>query len=285
MLVTKVEQSEVRQVVDAFKSEGTFDKLRRKIFTSIAATDRYQRVALNAEEIVDDLLKTSASDLTKNNALDILRKKLFALHSTQYGIMITEGLDAGETLCSLLEEIGRYVDSFLGLTKKELLEDVQSRQPVEDHEVCDMEIDSDSEQSPQTSSTKETPLSDIALPPTTYPNPNLSSTMSFPHAAHAKIPSVPNTTSSYGNCNSTANTTYAESTNEIITAKSKSVLRHSEDGNIEASFTSYQAQKIVTKKFYSNAREAVASKQYMASAVQYRTRRRGKACNGNFVYY
>ncbi|EJW86700.1 hypothetical protein WUBG_02388 [Wuchereria bancrofti] len=186
MLVTKVEQSEVRQVVDAFKSEGTFDKLRRKIFTSIAATDRYQRVALNAEEIVDDLLKTSASDLTKNNALDILRKKLFALHSTQYGIMITEGLDAGETLCSLLEEIGRYVDSFLGLTKKELLEDVQSRQPVEDHEVCDMEIDSDSEQSPQTSSTKETPLSDIALPPTTYPNPNLSSTMSFPHAAHAK---------------------------------------------------------------------------------------------------
>ncbi len=38
MLVTKVEQSEVRQVVDAFKSEGTFDKLRRKIFTSIAAT-------------------------------------------------------------------------------------------------------------------------------------------------------------------------------------------------------------------------------------------------------
>ncbi|KAK6109975.1 COMPASS (Complex proteins associated with Set1p) component shg1 family protein [Brugia pahangi] len=296
MLVTKVEQSEVRQVVDAFKSEGTFDKLRRKIFTSIAATDRYQRVALNAEEIVDDLLKTSASNLTKNNALDILRKKLFALNSTQYGIMITEGLDAGETLCSLLEEIGRYVDSFLGLTKKELLENVQSRQPVEDHEVCDMEIDSDSEQSPQTGSTKETPLSDIALPPTTYPNPNLSSTVSFPHAEH--VPSVQNTISSYRSCNSTASTTYAESTNEIITAKSKSVLKHSEDGNIEASFTSYQAQKIVTKKFYSNARavknyhelcksmqEAVASKQYMASAVQYRTRRRGKACNGDFVYY
>uniref|UniRef100_A0A1I8ENF2 BOD1/SHG1 domain-containing protein n=1 Tax=Wuchereria bancrofti TaxID=6293 RepID=A0A1I8ENF2_WUCBA len=258
MLVTKVEQSEVRQVVDAFKSEGTFDKLRRKIFTSIAATDRYQRVALNAEEIVDDLLKTSASDLTKNNALDILRKKLFALHSTQYGIMITEGLDAGETLCSLLEEIGRYVDSFLGLTKKELLEDVQSRQPVEDHEVCDMEIDSDSEQSPQTSSTKETPLSDIALPPTTYPNPNLSSTIYHPFQTQ-------------------------QVRTEIVILRS--VLRHSEDGNIEASFTSYQAQKIVTKKFYSNAREAVASKQYMASAVQYRTRRRGKACNGNFVYY
>ncbi len=32
------------------------------------------------------------------------------------------------------------------------------------------------------------------------------------------------------------------------------MLKHSEDGNIEASFTSYQAQKIVTKKFYSNAR-------------------------------
>lgn len=30
---------------------------------------------------------------------------------------------------------------------------------------------------------------------------------------------------------------------------------------------------------------AVASKHYMASAVQYRTRRRRKACNGDFVYY
>lgn len=38
MLVTKVEQSEVRQLVDAFKSEGSFDKLRRKIFNTIAAT-------------------------------------------------------------------------------------------------------------------------------------------------------------------------------------------------------------------------------------------------------
>lgn len=49
-----------------------------------------------------------------------------------------------------------------------------------------MEIDSDSEQSPQTTSTKETPLSDIALPPTTYPNSNVSSTVSFPHATLAK---------------------------------------------------------------------------------------------------
>lgn len=46
-----------------------------------------------------------------------------------------QGLDAGETLCSLLEEIGHYVDSFLGLTKKELLKNVQSQQPTEDHEV------------------------------------------------------------------------------------------------------------------------------------------------------
>ncbi|VDO45095.1 unnamed protein product [Onchocerca flexuosa] len=238
MLVTKVEQSEVRQLVDAFKSEGSFDKLRRKIFTTIAATDRYRNVALNAENIVDDLLKTSAPDLTKNKALDILRKKLFALHSVQYGVMITDGLDADETLCSLLEEIGHYVDSFLGLTKKELLENVHSQQPVEDHEICDMEIDSDSEQNPQTGSTKETPLSDIALPPSTYPNSNMSSTVSFPHATLAKA----------------ANIAFAESTNEIITARSKSLLRHSENGDVEASFTSYQAQKIVTKKFYSNSR-------------------------------
>uniref|UniRef100_A0A0R3S3M6 L27 domain-containing protein n=1 Tax=Elaeophora elaphi TaxID=1147741 RepID=A0A0R3S3M6_9BILA len=269
MLVTKVEQSEVRQLVDAFKSEGSFDKLRRKIFTTIAATDRYQKVALNAEGIVDDLLKTSALDLPKNIALDTLRKKLFALYSAQYGIMITEGLDAGETLCSLLEEIGHYVDSFLGLTKKELLESVQSQQPIEDHEVCDMEIDSDSEQGPQTSPTKQISLSDIALPPTTYPNSTLSSTMSFPHAALTKAPKI----------------AYAESTNEMITARSKSQLRHSANGDIEASFASYQTQKIVTKKFYSNSREAVASKHYMASAVQYRARRRRRAYNGDFVYY
>ncbi|CAG9534687.1 unnamed protein product [Cercopithifilaria johnstoni] len=284
MLVAKVDQNEVHQLVDAFKSEGSFDKLRRKIFATIAATDRYQKVALNAEDIVDDLLKRSAPDLTKNKALDILRKKLFALYSTQYGIMITEGLDAGETLCSLLEEIGHYVDSFLGLTKKELLENVQSQQPVEDHEVCDMEIDSDSEQSPQMSSTKETPLSDIALPPTTCPNSN-SFIMSSSPAALTKMPSVSSTSNSYRNCNSIANITYAESTNEIITARSKSLLRHSASGDIEASFTSYQAQKIVTKKFYSNSSEAMASKRYMASAVQYRRRRRRKACNGDFVYY
>ncbi|KAL3981762.1 COMPASS (Complex proteins associated with Set1p) component shg1 family protein [Acanthocheilonema viteae] len=285
MLVTKVEQSEVRQLVDAFKSEGSFDKLRKKIFSTIAATDRYQKVALNAEEIVGDLLETSAPDLTKNKALDILRKKLLALYSAQYGIMITEGLDAGETLCSLLEEIGHYVDSFLGLTKKELLENVQAQQPAEDHEVCDMEIDSDSEQSPETSSTKEIPLSDIALPSATYPNSNLSFTMSYPHAALAKMPSVPSTTNSYRNCNSVANMAYAESTNEIITARSKSLLRHSANGDNGASFTSYQAQKTVTKKFYLNSREAVASKHYMASAMQYRRNHRRKACNGEFGYY
>ncbi|VDK83547.1 unnamed protein product [Litomosoides sigmodontis] len=186
MLVTKVEQSEVRKLVDTFKFEGSFDKLRRQIVATIAATDRYQKVALDAQNIVDDLLKTSAPDLTKNKALEILRKKLFALFSAQYGIMITEGLDAGETLCSLLDEIGHYVDSFLGLTKKELLEDVHLQQPTEDHEVCDMEIDSDSEGNPQTSSTKETPLSDIALPPTTYINSNSSLTVSFPDSALAK---------------------------------------------------------------------------------------------------
>lgn len=49
-----------------------------------------------------------------------------------------------------------------------------------------MEIDSDSEQNLQTSSAKETPLSDIALPPSTYPNSDLSSTVSFPHATLAK---------------------------------------------------------------------------------------------------
>ncbi|EFO26097.2 hypothetical protein LOAG_02392 [Loa loa] len=246
MLVTKVEQSEVRQLVDAFKSEGSFDKLRRKIFSTIAATDRYQKVVLNAEEIVDDLLKTSAPDLTKNKALDILRKKLFALHSTQYGIMITEGLDASETLCSLLEEIGHYVDSFLGLTKKELLESIQSQQPIEDHEVCDMEIDSDSEQSPQISATKETPLSDIALPPTAYPNSNLSSTMSFPHAALAEMPSVPSTTSFF---NSMASIAYAKSTDEMITARSKPFPKHSGCGDIDASVTSYQAQKSSQRNF------------------------------------
>ncbi|KAM3726880.1 Biorientation of chromosomes in cell division protein 1-like [Dirofilaria immitis] len=285
MLVTKVEQSEVRQLVDAFKSEGSFDKLRRKIFTAIAATDRYRNVALNAEDIVDDLLKTSTPDLTKNKALDILRKKLFALHNTQYGVMITEGLDADETLCGLLEEIGHYVDSFLGLTKQELFENVQSQQPVEDHEVCDMEIDSDSEQSLQTSSTKETPLSDIALPPTTYPNSNLSSTTSFPHTILTKMPSVSSTTSAYRNCSPSASIACTESTNEIVTARSKSLLRHSENGNAETSFTSYQAQKIITKKFYSNSRAAMASKHNMASTAGYRTRRRHKACNGDFVYY
>uniref|UniRef100_A0A1I7V5B3 DEK_C domain-containing protein n=1 Tax=Loa loa TaxID=7209 RepID=A0A1I7V5B3_LOALO len=282
MLVTKVEQSEVRQLVDAFKSEGSFDKLRRKIFSTIAATDRYQKVVLNAEEIVDDLLKTSAPDLTKNKALDILRKKLFALHSTQYGIMITEGLDASETLCSLLEEIGHYVDSFLGLTKKELLESIQSQQPIEDHEVCDMEIDSDSEQSPQISATKETPLSDIALPPTAYPNSNLSSTMSFPHAALAEMPSVPSTTSFF---NSMASIAYAKSTDEMITARSKPFPKHSGCGDIDASVTSYQAQKIVTKKFYSNSSAAVSSKHYVTSTVQYHARRRRKTCNGDFVPY
>lgn len=53
-------------------------------------------------------------------------------------------------------------------------------------QICDMEIDSDSEQNLQTSSAKETPLSDIALPPSTYPNSDLSSTVSFPHATLAK---------------------------------------------------------------------------------------------------
>lgn len=52
--------------------------------------ERYQKVALNAEEIVDDLLKTSSPDLTKSKALDLLRKKLFSLHNAQYGIMISE---------------------------------------------------------------------------------------------------------------------------------------------------------------------------------------------------
>uniref|UniRef100_A0A915PRZ4 BOD1/SHG1 domain-containing protein n=1 Tax=Setaria digitata TaxID=48799 RepID=A0A915PRZ4_9BILA len=275
MLVVKVEQSEVQELVDAFKSEGSFDKLRRKIFSTIAATDRYRNVALNAEDTVDDLLKTATPDLTKNKALDILRKKLFALNSTQYGIMITEGLDADETLCSLLEEIGQYVDSFLGLTKTELLENVQSQQSNEDHEVCDMEIDSDSEQNPQTSSTKETPLSDIALPPTICPNADLSSTVSVAHTALVKAGDI----------------AYAESRNEVITARSKSMIKRSENGDVEDSFTSYQTQKIVTKKFYANSRGAVASKHYiaskhyMASAMEYRTRRRRKAYNGDFVYY
>lgn len=49
-----------------------------------------------------------------------------------------------------------------------------------------MEIDSDSGQSPQTSSTKETPLSDIALPPAAYPNPNLSA-VPFTHANLSKV--------------------------------------------------------------------------------------------------
>lgn len=38
MLVAKVDPGDIRQLVDAFKSEGTFDKLRRKIFSTIAAT-------------------------------------------------------------------------------------------------------------------------------------------------------------------------------------------------------------------------------------------------------
>lgn len=49
-----------------------------------------------------------------------------------------------------------------------------------------MEIDSGSEESPQTSSTKATPLSDIALPPTTCANSNSSLKVSFSDRALAK---------------------------------------------------------------------------------------------------
>lgn len=50
-----------------------------------------------------------------------------------------------------------------------------------------MEIDSDSDQNPQISSTKETPLSDIALPPTTCPNSNSSIRMSYPRAKACEV--------------------------------------------------------------------------------------------------
>ncbi|VDM95938.1 unnamed protein product [Thelazia callipaeda] len=267
---TKVDQSEVRQLVDKFKSDGAFDKLRHKIFASIISSDRFKNVASRTEAIVDDLLKTVTPDFTKNKARALLRERLSSEHSSEYAVMISQGLEADETLHSLLEEIGHYVDSFVGIAEQEVVQNSQLQHCDANHEVCDMEIDSDSEPNSRTNVTKEISVSEIALPPYTCDD----------HLFKKPYPIRPVSRNIRG---MSLNTPFLKQQNQVNVG-SNFPFKGPVDAWSGSTSVTLQNQRTLANR-YLNSKDAMLTKYYMTSLTDFHARRRHTAYNGNLPSY
>jgi hypothetical protein len=66
----------VQEIVKEFKANGNFDQFRKDCFVEMSAQTSYESLGMNADDIVQRLLKEQSHSLRKNEMRDFIRRKL-----------------------------------------------------------------------------------------------------------------------------------------------------------------------------------------------------------------
>ncbi|KHN72129.1 hypothetical protein Tcan_16376 [Toxocara canis] len=167
MSLSTEDQKGIEQLVDKYKKDGRFDEVRRKHFASITADGKFSKLSAEAERLVDDILANRPAYFTKNQVREKLLDELNSRFRKQCESIVFQHTGTDESIMTLLADIRPRVESFLGLSGDEALDEVQHME--ENHQVCDMDIESESEQgvSSVDNGQQQHALSDIQLPPPT----------------------------------------------------------------------------------------------------------------------
>ncbi|VDM48944.1 unnamed protein product [Toxocara canis] len=128
---------------------------------------KFSKLSAEAERLVDDILANRPAYFTKNQVREKLLDELNSRFRKQCESIVFQHTGTDESIMTLLADIRPRVESFLGLSGDEALDEVQHME--ENHQVCDMDIESESEQgvSSVDNGQQQHALSDIQLPPPT----------------------------------------------------------------------------------------------------------------------
>uniref|UniRef100_A0A915BNN3 BOD1/SHG1 domain-containing protein n=1 Tax=Parascaris univalens TaxID=6257 RepID=A0A915BNN3_PARUN len=188
--LSKDDQKNIEQLVDKYKKDGRFDEVRRRHFASITTDDNFMRLSKEAERLVDDILANRPAYFSKNQVREKLLAELSSRFRKQCEAIVFQHIGTDESIVTLLGDIRPRVESFLGLFGEEALDDAQ--QIEENHQVCDMEIESESEQGLVESGQQLHTLSEIRLPPSVR-SPQLDCLRTSPASSLGVLPMcIPN---------------------------------------------------------------------------------------------
>uniref|UniRef100_A0A0M3HSQ8 L27 domain-containing protein n=1 Tax=Ascaris lumbricoides TaxID=6252 RepID=A0A0M3HSQ8_ASCLU len=176
--LSKEDQKNVEQLVDKYKKDGRFDE------------DNFVRLSKEAERLVDDILANRPAYFSKNQIREKLLAELSSRFRKQCEAIVFQHIGTDESIVTLLGDIRPRVESFLGIFGEEALDDAQ--QMEENHQVCDMEIESESEQGLVEGGQQLQTLSEIRLPPSVR-SPQFDCVRTSPTSSLAVVPTcIPN---------------------------------------------------------------------------------------------
>ncbi|VDK55291.1 unnamed protein product [Anisakis simplex] len=176
MSLSSDNQKGVENLVDKYKKDGRFDEVRRKHLAEISAdVESFTKLCAEAERLVDDVLASRSMYLTKNEVREKLLRELNSRFRKRCEAIVFQRIGTDDSIMTLLSDIRPRVEAYLGMSGDEASDDVHHME--ENHQVCDMEIDSDTEQGTsgieniqqhhQNDQQQMHTLAEIQLPPST----------------------------------------------------------------------------------------------------------------------
>lgn len=178
----------VSDIVNAYKKEGKFDERRKNAIAKIISSDLFSNAIAEIDETMKNIVSNAQPHMTKNNVREIMRGEMKKRLAKRLEQMVFEEIGTDEHIRDMLSEIERRVGELLGLTEPDLDQknenlNVPSTSAIgkigrkqsnassldENHQVCDMEIETDSEPGQPAINPAHSAVLDIELPPNADP--------------------------------------------------------------------------------------------------------------------
>uniref|UniRef100_A0A0N5AF88 DEK_C domain-containing protein n=1 Tax=Syphacia muris TaxID=451379 RepID=A0A0N5AF88_9BILA len=132
----------VDELVDTFKREGKFDKLRKDMLAKVLANDGFALITEETNQIADNILNSLSSPESKDKVRATIREQLNINLQQKIETAVFKVMGTDENIQLILDEVGVPISRHLGL--EDYLKQDNDTPKNENHQVCDMEIESDS---------------------------------------------------------------------------------------------------------------------------------------------